>query len=621
MGGINDSIDKLISQEDSTYEELKRVASEETNAAVEKVGKAPGVNSIFNAFNVFRYSKFGLNQNTYDSEQHFDYDPSQSANTIAKIAGANLGDVGDAIGNIIDKFKSFTDTKQYIENPTASQIITWAKQNGSDAKGGVITPTPYTSTDFIWCKYYGKVPNNRMVTLRRYPIPVEDNLLILDTKSPLVPLAQAVTWYGKDINNPLNDILNLDWGFNWKPRTADVTDVIGNEIQIDDVLAALSIDVNSDKATFIKKNIFGATGEGGTFDMAKLSGFDSKIQEYISSSYGDNGPYWNQVLGPVNVINSTLVRERGFPKQKSVKMQFDYSLRSYGGINPKIAFLDLLTNFLSLTYNTAPFWGGDVRYFEKTGVTIDGLAMEKHMLAGDAKAALAGGIKAVANGASGGLEQLTQLLKTLGGSEALDATQKKDIANFGVKKGGPLDQGAAFYSEKLGKLFRTPLSYRSVLDGRAIGEWHVTIGNPMNPMATMGNLVVASVDMKFGEILGVDDFPTEFSFTVTLDHGRPRAKQDIESIFNMGNGRMAYTAIADPSSARNSHGAFNTGKSADALGISTSELSKDFKALSEVTASEGSIASYRSRVSSMYGPGFGNSPILTDYFIGVKTKD
>tara|TARA_Y100000389_G_C17469586_1_gene529094 strand:- start:5709 stop:7574 length:1866 start_codon:yes stop_codon:yes gene_type:complete len=621
MLNLDGVINSLVPQEENTYEELKRVASEETNAVVEKVGKAPGVNSIFNAFNVFRYSKFGLNQNTYDTEKHFDYDPGQSASTIAKIAGANLGESGDTINNVIDKFKPFTDTKQFIENPTASQIIQWAKQNGSDSKGGVITPTPYTSTDFIWCKYYGKVPNNRMVTLRRYPIPVEDNLLILADKSPLVPLAQAVTWYGKDIQNPLNEILNLNWGFNWKPRTADVTDVTGNEIQIDDILAAINVKKGDASYDFIRNNVFGATGEGGTFDMAKLSGFDAKIQKYIKDSYGANGPYWNQVLGPVNVINSTLVRERGFTKQSPVKMQFDYSLRSYGGINPKIAFLDLLTNFLSLTYNSAPFWGGDIRYFEKTGVTVDGLSMEKKMLKGDVKGSMVDAIAALNNGANGGLNALKELLTTLGGGAKLTAKQEESIKQFGGSASNPLNQGAALYAGRLGKLFRDPLSYRAVLDGRAVGEWHVTVGNPMNPMATMGNLVVSAVDMKFGEVLGVDDFPTEFSFIVTLNHGRPRAKQDLESIFNMGNGRMAYTAIAEPSSARNSYGPFNTGKSGTALGNASSDALKNYNEIADVTASEGSIASYRSRVSSMYGPGFGDSPILTDYFIGVKTKD
>jgi hypothetical protein len=318
-------------------------ASTENNALVDGLGKAPGVNSIFNPFNVFRYSKYGLNVNDYNKEQHFDYEPSLGAKNVAQVAGTLMGDIGGEVDQLAKQFQSFTETKQTVENPTASAIIAWAEQNASDGKAGAITPTPYTSADFIWCKYYGKVPNNRMVTLRRYPIPVEDNLMILDQKSPLVPIAQAVTWYGADIDNPLKDILNLNWGFKWKNLSAEVSDVAGNEIDIDAVLSVINITKEKDPAQYklIKNHLFGVDGDTGKFDMMKLTGYDKEMQEYIKGSYGPKGPYWNRILGPVNVVNETQVRERGFDYQPDINVKFNYSLRSYGGVNPKMAFLDL----------------------------------------------------------------------------------------------------------------------------------------------------------------------------------------------------------------------------------------------------------------------------------------
>lgn len=56
-----------------------------------------------------------------------------------------------------------------ISNPTVSQIINWAN---SDKWGR----TPYSYQDFVFCEWFGKIPNNRLITLRRYHAPTYDNL-------------------------------------------------------------------------------------------------------------------------------------------------------------------------------------------------------------------------------------------------------------------------------------------------------------------------------------------------------------------------------------------------------------------------------------------------------------
>ena len=66
----------------------------------------------------------------------------------------------------------------------------------------------------------------------------------------------------------------------------------------------------------------------------------------------------------------------------------------------------------------------------------------------------------------------------------------------------------------------------------------MTIGNPLNPIAMIGNLICTGVEVEFGKELGPDDFPTEIKFKVKLDHGMPRDKDAIQSIFNRGMGRV-----------------------------------------------------------------------------------
>jgi hypothetical protein len=79
---------------------------------------------------------------------------------------------------------------------------------------------------------------------------------------------------------------------------------------------------------------------------------------------------------------------------------------------------------------------------------------------------------------------------------------------------------------------------KAVLTGEPVGEWHVTVGNPLNPIAMIGNLICEGIDVEFNDELGPDDFPTEIKITVRLKHAMNRDKDAIESIFNRGMGRI-----------------------------------------------------------------------------------
>lgn len=671
--------------------------SGDRSAQVEKYGPVPGALSMFNPFNIFRYSKYGLNPNQYRSKLHFDAGSGElGQEETAALMGVNvdpfvpnnqqisaLQSGGAGIGEI----QPFTDQRRVVENPDAASIIKWAQLEATPGARTAKGATPYSVSDFIYCTYYGKVPNNRMVTLRRYPIPIEDNIAISAKKAPLIPLAQAVTWYGEDVGNKLGDILNLSWGLKWTPRTASVRDIKGNELTVEDLVAALGGEQKLDPAVVqvLKTQIFSGSGK---VDILKLSGYDVNAQEYIKNAYGQDGPYWNRILGPVNVIDSTYIRDRGFfdNKENQVKIKFKYSLRAYNGLNPKLVFLDLYSNFLSLTYNTAPFWGGGARYFQQTGVTIPQLQMEQKIFDGDMLGAIQVGVEELAQMASSRLQQLIDLAKsavssvekTKGGSilgadgeikaeyeqdlmkavnpgkRAMDEETDRKNLRDDEKELNPLEKSLL---PRLGKLLRKPLIYRSILDGRAVGEWHVTIGNPMNPMAMIGNLVLDKVTCTFNETLGLDDFPTEVTFDVTLKHGRPRAKQDIESIFNLGNGAMSFNELPDPSSASSSYGEnvtarLNSAREGIDLGVAVVGVRADDNQIQiqltpEQTGgaiNQGKVnadakiggepitgrsiqeivnltSAYRKKVSRLYGDNYGNSPILIDYFMDLKTKD
>ena len=558
--------------------------------------------SIFNPFNAFRFHKFGPSGDDYKRKLHQDKELFGGMSNSNNVDGGKgfFGGIKQNVLEIGANLLSYygvdggpndtqlggwdaSNSQQAMQNPNIHQILEWSQETA--VSDGTFAPSPYQANDFLWCKYYGKVPNNRMVTLRRYPWPVEDDMRLLGGagRDIPIPLAQAVTWFGEEIQNPLKNILNISWDLKWDSKIATVQDIEGNEILVDDVLDGLGI---QDKFTRNTLRAGVATAQGGDLSTLELANYDGKMLKWIKDSYKDNGPYWNRVLGPVNVVDRSTIRQRGMGLNmfgSEIKLNFQYSLRSYMGVNPKIAFLDLLSNFLTLTYNTANFWGGGYRYFPRAGLKINSAGsdmIEKgHVVAGiqktleDWMANSTLAMKQIMQDLQGNFSDILSQGGTIGtaatadgaggtaGTQAFNLTPGKSGVNL-VDENDVLTTTGQKIADNIlatraSALMRQPLMFRSLLEDKPIGEWHITIGNPMNPMAMMGNLYVKSVKMETSEVLGADDFPSEITFVVSLGHGKPRAKQSVESIFNMGNGALSFNTLKQPSSAEDTLGGKN----------------------------------------------------------------
>jgi len=615
------------------------------DAAIDGSGNQPirivATESIFNPFNVFRYSKFGKATvgpagGTGNPGSH-ELDPYKlKYERTVNIVGVNPETTTDQLRQ-----------RMVDHNPSASRICTWANEQAKDATNaaGPLYPYPYAITDFLWCKYYGKIPNNRLITLRRYPTPVEDNLMVSKDVLPLVPIAQAVTWFGEDTGNKLGELLALSWGLSWTDKEADMQDVEGNEVNVAALLDAAGI---PEDQKFLRQALIATLGQSQNVGMS-ASGMDAKIQDYDRDSYGDTGPYWNRVLGPVNVISKTKMRTKGLEfggEGKAITVDFEYNLRTWAGANPKMAFLDLLSNFLSLTYNTAPFWGGGIRYFQQTGFLAPGFNTDNLERGNNVQGMydVLSGTGAQFLGAAQDLKSWVDgLQKNLTGDKSVEEWTKALAESAGDSKFGQIFAGG-----RLAGLTQKPLMMRSLLDGRAVGEWHLMIGNPMEPMAVVGNLVLDTCSLAFGEELGEDGFPTTMKFTVGLQHGRPRAKQDIESMFNLGGGPLSSSPLAPPSSASNTFGENNSLRMASYYnspiqavdGVKNKAAGQDSPPAKTTTvgkytaspdvqeslknrdaASENLSNYFKPAVARAYGTNFANSNILPSYFFNRVTKD
>jgi hypothetical protein len=625
-GGISDDILKLNSLQ--SLGQSSQVSGGTTQQTGEVKGdgsktiKIIGTESLFNPFYIFRYSEFGAGTTTNTSG---DYD----------LKRHNLS--YDSSSKLLDKVKAGADRlnrqkEAIIQNPTAVAIKTWADEQGAKGSGhtGPLYPYPYALTDFVQCKHYGLVPNNRLLTLRRYPVPIEDNLQVHQDKLPLVPIAQAVTWFGGATENTLNKILGMSFGFNWKdyPKEGEeIQDVQGNEIILEDALTAAGI--NNPTA---RQALIAAFANQGDQNPFAVSGYDKTLQDN-SVKQQESGAYANRVLGPINVITKTQIRDRGFTFTHKIDLTFEYKLRAIGTVNPKVAMLDLISNFLSLTYNRASFWGGGYRYFQRTGPLLPGFntdSMEK----GDYAAATKDITAMLTQMIGGGADDLKTFMdKVSNDASAATGFVEKFKTVTGDVAGSKVGQN--IIASRIGKLHQAPLVMRALADGRAVGEWHLMVGNPMDPIAVIGNLCLDSTSIEFGEELGAHDFPTEVKFKVSLTHGRPRAKQDIESMFNHGGGDLFFSALQPPSSAQNSYGEYTSKRIADSTGSvsatfnsiaataenTTFDVTGEDGKVEKLTAGQNTANYFRPAVERKYGAGFGKSGILPDYFTKLYTKD
>ena len=476
-------------------------------------GFTAGTESMFNKYSVFSLNKISRESTEYQSVFHKDIkqliDPKNITN----------------VDPIMNNFQGDTDFAK-IQRPTASIIIDNSKNNTNHLMGHL----PYSWPDFLYCKYYGKVENNRLITLRRYPIPIVDSALGPDS-SVLVPVAQALTFFGDDTDNKLSEVMKFSYGLNWSEIQSEAKKVDGNEKGFGNGIEGPLLGNKNVAQAGSVMNLY--NGDPGRWD-----GSHKVEQEWLKGAWEDGGAYWNQVYGPINVVDKTYKRERGMKFKQDISLSFTYSLNSINGINPKVAMLDIISNFLLLTYNNAKFWGGMTRYFPNYQDTVGFLGNQNAFYSGQwgnyfesvkseligLGSKIMGGIKDVMNGDFSAIEKLA--------------------ANAGAAAMGKLAQQSRPHI----------LSIRNLLTGAPIGEWHIVVGNPLDPIAVMGNMIVEDVDVKFSDVLGADDFPSDITFTVKLKHGRPRDLGDIESMFNLGMGRMSYTPVTKLPSEQNTHG-------------------------------------------------------------------
>jgi hypothetical protein len=506
--GFNAIIGELYTQPDGNWPAPPAITDPQSGESIQYAGSRAGAKpSIFN-----RYSIFFFNNRTSNSTTPEDYfDKPEKYGIRAQ------NDMATTV----------------ISHPSATNIIKWSKTGQTNA-------VEYDWPDFTWCKHYGDVPNNYMVTLRRFPMPCADDLFD-NSKNPAPDIGRMITWVDNSMNSFESVGMKFSHGMTWKKLTADIQEVeyqgayqneglgLQNDYAGGGYKGTIARSANTVGKAIVAASA--ATQEG--FGKNNLA--NPNMDTY--NPYGENR---NVTFGPVDIIREMYIREKGLEFTQEFSLKFEYELRSIDGINPKVAFMDLLSNILICTANKGSFWGGEVRHYggyaRKVKPLGDPSMLEKGNFQGYVKSILQklmGRLSSLTDGQGFSLAGLGNAAKTIGSNI------------LGNVLGGSLDNMGRPQIHGLNAL----------LTGEDTGEWHVTVGNPANPMISVGNLILESTDIAFDGSLGIDDFPSRMIVECKLKPARPRDRNDIMAMFSR-HGRMYIT---DPPTASKYAGVLEKG--------------------------------------------------------------
>ena len=427
-----------------------------------------------------------------------------------------------------------------ISNCTVNNLVRLSRKPTSILGNG-----KYKYADFMYCKELG-MPNNHLITLRRFAIPVGDNIYYnmrateSDRNMNSGPdIGRMLCYFGGE-DNKLEDILSFSFSSSYEEMKSSIEQLKSQEDDKESFLGSILNTMSPD----YNKNVLQSTAGGNNV----IDWIINKIPQGVNSPwYKDNavalGENYDKhkVYEPKNTIRSMHVYNGELTFKHDFTLTFSYKLRGYDNINPKVAMLDLIGNILTTTYNKGSFWGGkseilgaqpNVSGWNKANKMIDGAFDEMGEFIsglGNGTTDLSAILGNISNFCGQIVGNLTDSAKEIieGGFAGVSDKLLQVIKKYGIQ-----DSVKGSLKNILGR--PQIYQFQSLLTGDNTGMWHVTIGNPLNPIACIGNLFVSDVKMQTLGQLGLDDFPTELKVTVSLSHARPRDSVNIQKMFTKG---------------------------------------------------------------------------------------
>jgi hypothetical protein len=557
--------------------------------------------SEINQANLYN-SPMGVAQNTYESFEKNGDNPLKYTEIQAVVnslfnpyygihprgVGPGQWPVAKKDWNEADNISGFK--YNYLGDCRISTLVNLSKYSRS-----ILGQARYKYSDFMFCKELG-MPNNHLITLRRYASPIGDqihgqgavanNYVLItmdnvknqpdvkkqkskkvknfDNSAKVSDVGHLCCYFGGE-DNKLEDIIKYSFKQTYKTMNSEIQRQDSKEDDRNSLLGAIvntsskSYRAHMANSTAGNNNLLAQWGEHSKSGIVR-SIFGSKPWHH-----NDGALYHvdkNKIYEPKNTIQEVDYYEGKIQFQHEFSLVFSYEMRAYDNISPKAAMLDLIANILRTCGTHGSFWGG-ARQLNGPSPNAAGWNKANHLIE-NTWDALGSGIGTMFQGGfsmdsiMSGLSkmmssELGQMIsglvskvedvssKLLNGMKGLvdGSASREEICGAiwdGLKKinnaTGLSDMAKAKLKDAMGR--PQVYAWDSLLSGGDTGMWHVTIGNPLRPIMTFGNLEVTNTTVEHSGPLGIDDFPTKLKVTVQLKHARPRDIGAIEKMYAFG---------------------------------------------------------------------------------------
>lgn len=382
----------------------------------------------------------------------------------------------------------------------------------------VLQPYPamrLKSSDFVYCKNYGVYPNNRLIVCRRFPSVIGDDLSSNTLQESNTTL---VTWFS-DQENPIE----FDFGEEW--------------IQTNDTL----------------KDVLNSVGKDALMQIGGLGDISSRLGDSIPLP-GITEVFQRQVLEKIGIIDSksssrlpsgdpNLIMESsrrktlgtnspgsGLIGKFSVKVKCSWEQKFINGIDPTFVYYDILRTILSFGGSSATFYlGKNNRIVGGVESLLNAMSNPDQLLV-----KINEYIKAMIDSISVLSEKISQFLS---GEKPEDEEDAEEVDVDDVEIG--LSRLLKSIPETISRKYKIPiLGILNYLTGTPSGPWHVTIGNPMRPILSSGDMICRNVTIKLGPQLSFNDLPSSIDCEFTLESSRNLGIDEIFGKLSSGSVRV-----------------------------------------------------------------------------------
>jgi hypothetical protein len=427
--------------------------------------------------------------------------------------GRNYGDDGKSLIDYIQSSdKDYYNSNYLDENSSITKIIQRLGAAGKpeDAPTRSVGGIKLEYADFAYLKKLGVYPSNRMIVARRFGLGVGDDLVRY--KDP--PTAVVASWI-----EDAKEFISISFGENWED--------VGN------------VNFGTEGAAIGEEYKLGGIGDliksGGNLFAAP--GFTEYLQYYLFNQAGLTSEE-NLLLLPAgnpNIIRKAKKRNTyggksgtnaadqafsGLSYDFSITIDTEYEIKYIDGIDPTLIYFDIISNLLRFGTSESQFQF-DERFNKAAREKIEKFSSGDFTEVMDAVADL---LKGMINAAKNTTSTLLDSLFGLGSP-----------GDYKTEKAGTFNFTEAILSSQIKKYRLAFLGLIQALSGSPSGIYHVTVGNPLRPIFSSGDLLPhqnSGMKITLGPELGYNNLPTTIKFGCTLKNARPCGLQEIYKKFS-----------------------------------------------------------------------------------------